>query len=53
MNRPDSDTAAGLADGLERLLARGLRFVTLRDAQVRLTPESARNLVRSIRAMRS
>lgn len=52
MNRPESDTAAGLAEGLRRLQARGFRFITLRDVDVRLTPESARHLVRSARASR-
>jgi peptidoglycan/xylan/chitin deacetylase (PgdA/CDA1 family) len=34
MNRPRSDTAEGLAEGLDELLARGFRFVLLRDTQV-------------------
>jgi peptidoglycan/xylan/chitin deacetylase (PgdA/CDA1 family) len=35
MNKPASDTAEGLAEGLQRLLARGFRFVRLDQAQVR------------------
>ena len=34
MNRPRSDTAEGLAEGLEELQARGFRFVLLRDETV-------------------
>jgi len=46
MNRPDSDTAEGLAVGLNELLARGFRFVTLREAKVsrRAGPGPARSL---------
>ena len=35
MNKPGSDTAEGLASGLKSLLARGFRFVTLREMEVR------------------
>jgi peptidoglycan/xylan/chitin deacetylase (PgdA/CDA1 family) len=35
MNKPGSDTAEGLASGLKSLLARGFRFVTLREMDVR------------------
>ena len=35
MNRPESDTAEALAVALPKLQARGFRFVTLRDAEVR------------------
>jgi peptidoglycan/xylan/chitin deacetylase (PgdA/CDA1 family) len=35
MNRPGSDTAEGLGEGLKRLLAEGYRFVKLDDAPVR------------------
>ena len=35
MNKPGSDTAEGLASGLKALLARGFRFVTLREVDVR------------------
>src|SRR5712664_4421536 len=35
MNKPGSDTAEGLARGLKSLLARGFRFVMLRDMEVR------------------
>jgi peptidoglycan/xylan/chitin deacetylase (PgdA/CDA1 family) len=34
MNKPRSDTAEGLAEGLEELQARGFRFVLLRDETV-------------------
>jgi peptidoglycan/xylan/chitin deacetylase (PgdA/CDA1 family) len=36
LNRPDSDTAEALADGLKALLAQGFRFVKLGDAEVRV-----------------
>jgi peptidoglycan/xylan/chitin deacetylase (PgdA/CDA1 family) len=39
LNKADSDTAEGLAVGIEQLLGKGFRFVTLRDANVRLVPE--------------
>ncbi|HTS52226.1 MAG TPA: polysaccharide deacetylase family protein [Burkholderiales bacterium] len=35
MNKPGSDTAEGLSDGIRRLLVRGFRFVRLDQAQVR------------------
>jgi peptidoglycan/xylan/chitin deacetylase (PgdA/CDA1 family) len=35
MNKPASDTAEGLAEGLQHLLARGFRFVRLDQTQVR------------------
>lgn len=35
MNRPDSDTAEGLAEGLRRLLAEGYHFVKLDDLPVK------------------
>ncbi|HEY4372635.1 MAG TPA: polysaccharide deacetylase family protein [Burkholderiales bacterium] len=35
MNRPNGDTAEGLAAALPELLARGFRFVTLNDREVR------------------
>jgi peptidoglycan/xylan/chitin deacetylase (PgdA/CDA1 family) len=35
MNRPDSDTAEGLREGLKHLLAQGYRFVKLDEAPVR------------------
>ncbi len=35
MNKPASDTAEGLAEGVQRLLARGFRFVRLDRAEVR------------------
>jgi peptidoglycan/xylan/chitin deacetylase (PgdA/CDA1 family) len=35
MNRPDSDTAKGLEEGLKRLIAEGYHFVKLDDAPVR------------------
>jgi peptidoglycan/xylan/chitin deacetylase (PgdA/CDA1 family) len=38
MNKPGSDTAEGLASGLKSLLARGFRFVTLREMDVRPAP---------------
>jgi len=44
MNRPEADTAEGLAVGLQQLLQRGFRFITLRDAQVQFTSETARRL---------
>jgi peptidoglycan/xylan/chitin deacetylase (PgdA/CDA1 family) len=47
MNRPDSDTAEGLAEGLQALLDRGFRFVTLRDAQVQYAADTARALARA------
>lgn len=48
MNRPGSDIAKGLAEGLETLLAQGYRFVLLRDAQVRrVSKPSAKTKVRS------
>jgi peptidoglycan/xylan/chitin deacetylase (PgdA/CDA1 family) len=34
MNKPRSDTAEGLAEGLSELLAKGFRFVLLRDERV-------------------
>lgn len=34
LNKPASDTGKGMAEGLQLLLDRGFRFVTLRDAQV-------------------
>ena len=34
MNKPRSDTAEGLAEGLSGLLAKGFRFIRLRDAAV-------------------
>ncbi len=36
MNKPASDTAEGLSVGLQRLLARGFRFVKLDEVQVRV-----------------
>jgi peptidoglycan/xylan/chitin deacetylase (PgdA/CDA1 family) len=42
MNRPRSATAEGLAQGLDELLARGFRFVLLRDTPVVSTGPSAR-----------
>ena len=44
MNRPQSDTAEGLAAALPKLQARGFRFVTLRDAQVRTVARDGRVL---------
>jgi peptidoglycan/xylan/chitin deacetylase (PgdA/CDA1 family) len=44
VNRPQSDTAEGLAEGLQGLLDRGFRFVTLRGARVRYTADTARAL---------
>ena len=38
MNRPESDTAEGLAASLPQLLERGYRFVKLNDADVRRVP---------------
>jgi len=35
MNKPASDTAEGLSAGLDRLIARGFRFVKLDEVQVR------------------
>ena len=35
MNKPASDTAEGLSEGVQRLLARGFRFVRLDQTQVR------------------
>jgi len=35
INKPESDTAKGLAEGLQRLLDQGFRFVKLNDSQVR------------------
>ena len=35
MNKPASDTAEGVAEGVQRLLARGFRFVRLDQVQVR------------------
>jgi hypothetical protein len=35
MNKPASDTAEGLSVGLDRLVARGFRFVKLDQVQVR------------------
>jgi peptidoglycan/xylan/chitin deacetylase (PgdA/CDA1 family) len=46
MNRPESDTAEALAEGLQALLDGGFRFVTLRGAQLRYTPDTARVLAR-------
>ena len=36
MNKPASETAEGLSEGLQRLLARGFRFVRLDQTQVRV-----------------
>ena len=36
MNKPASDTAEGLSEGVQRLLARGFRFVRLDQTQVRV-----------------
>jgi peptidoglycan/xylan/chitin deacetylase (PgdA/CDA1 family) len=47
MNHPASDTAEGLAEGLQLLLDQGFRFVTLRDAQVKYSADTARVLARS------
>jgi peptidoglycan/xylan/chitin deacetylase (PgdA/CDA1 family) len=47
MNHPASDTAEGLAEGLQVLLDQGFRFVTLRDAQVKYAADTARVLARS------
>jgi peptidoglycan/xylan/chitin deacetylase (PgdA/CDA1 family) len=47
MNRPASDTAEGLAEGLQALLEQGFRFVTLRGARVKYASDTARWLARS------
>ncbi len=47
LNRPASDTAEALAEGLQRLLDQGYRFVTLRDATVQYTPDTLRRLTRT------
>ncbi len=49
MNRPDSDTAEGLAEGLQGLLDKGFRFVTLRGARVKYASDTARVLARTAR----
>ena len=41
MNKPASDTARGLADGLRWLLAQGFHFVTLNESTVHDLPSAA------------
>jgi peptidoglycan/xylan/chitin deacetylase (PgdA/CDA1 family) len=41
VNKPGSDTAEGLAAGLKALQERGFRFVTLRDARLRVLKDVA------------
>jgi len=52
MNRPASDTAEGLAIGLRALREQGFQFIKLRDADVRLTPETERHLAAASKAAR-
>lgn len=44
MNRPESETAEALTAALPKLRARGLRFVTLRDAEVQAVVHDTQNL---------
>jgi len=48
MNKPDSDTAEGLAVGLTKLLADGFRFVTLDQMAVRDLPANGTRRGRSL-----
>lgn len=50
MNRPASDTAEGLAIGLRALRGQGFQFIRLRDAEVRLTPETERHIAAASKA---
>ncbi|HZP94679.1 MAG TPA: polysaccharide deacetylase family protein [Burkholderiales bacterium] len=50
VNRPTSQTAAGLSVGLQKILDGGFRFVPLRDAEVRALPDTERELSRAVRA---
>ena len=52
MNRPASDTGPGLAIGLRALREEGFRFVTLRDSEVRLTPETERHIAAAAKTAR-